>query len=141
MEILLIMFVILAVKDKKAKKKQINLLDLIPVQTCDWSYQEKSPELVRILKPRFDSKLGKRFGKRFNVKETFNINLDEYGTAIWRLIDGQLTVGELGEILATQFGDKVEPLFPRLAQFLRILEGQHAIELKKSGVKRKIKKI
>ena len=127
-------------KIKKNKKKQVNLLDMIPEHTCDWSYQQKNTELVRILKPRFDTQLGKRIGKKLKVKETYNINLDEYGTAVWRTIDGKLTVGELGELLQTQFGDKVEPLYPRLAEFLRILESQNIIVIKPKKLKRTHKK-
>ena len=52
----------------------------------------------------------------------FNVNLDQYGTAVWRLFDGKLTVREIGEILKTRFGDTVEPLYARLAAFLKILK-------------------
>jgi len=128
-------------KDKSKSNKQINLLNLIPVALYKWEYQEEKPDRVSILKPRFDTKLGKRLGKKFTKKETFKITLDDYGTAVWRTIDGKLTVGELGEHLRTQFGDSVEPVYPRLAEFLRTLEGQKAIEFKKKLPKKKIKKI
>ncbi len=126
-------------KDKK-KLKGKNLLDFIPVRTCKWAKQKKNEELVRILKPRFDSKFGEKIGKRMKLKETYNINLDEYGTAVWRLLDGKLTVREIGEMLETQFGDSVQPLYPRLAAFLRILESNNVIELKPKRPKKKIKK-
>jgi hypothetical protein len=122
-------------------KKKINLLNLIPVRTCKWTRQQDKPELIRILKPRFDTKLGKRLGKKFTNKGAVNINLDEYGTSVWRIIDGKLTVGEIGDNLSTEFGDSVEPLYPRLAAFLRILEGQRVIDFKKQLSKKKIKKL
>ena len=133
-----------AYKIKSLKGK--NLLTLVPVRTCKWSRQESNKELVRILKPRFDSRIGKKFGKKFDIKETYNINLDEYGTAVWRLMDGKLSVGELAEMLKTQFGASVEPLYPRLAAFLRILESNQLIIfeqkpkkiLKKKKLKRKV---
>ena len=123
----------------RKSKQKINLLTLIPVRKSKWSRQKTDPNLVRILKPRFDTALGKRVGKRLKVEETFNINLDEYGTAVWRLIDGKLTVKEIGEILKTQFDADIEPLYPRLAAFLRILEGQKVIEFKKKRAKRTLK--
>ena len=123
----------------RKSKQQINLLTLIPVRKSKWSRQKANPDLVRILKPRFDTALGKRVGKRLKVKETFNINLDEYGTAVWRLIDGELTVKEIGEVLKTQFDTDVEPLYPRLAAFLRILEGQKVIEFEKRRAKKILK--
>ncbi|WP_455392153.1 PqqD family protein [[Eubacterium] cellulosolvens] len=121
------------------KKKGLNLLDLIPVRSYKWTRQKENKDLIRILKPRFDSKLGKRLGDKFKLNETYNINLDEYGTAVWRLCDGKLTVREIGEILKTQFADDVEPLYPRLAAFLRILESQHAIEFNMKRAKKKLK--
>ena len=128
-------------KKNRNKLKGKNLLNFVPIRKYKWSRQEKNKELVRILKPRFDSKLGKRFGNKFNIKETYNINLDEYGTAVWRLIDGKQTVHEIGEMLKTEFGDSVEPLYPRLAAFLRILEANSAIELTPKRVKKKLKKV
>ena len=129
-----------SVKGKKHKSAK-NLLTLIPIRTCKWSRQKKNPKLIRILKPRFDTRFGKKFGKRFNIKSTYNVNLDEYGTAVWWLMDGKQTVREIGEILMTQFGDSVEPLYPRLAAFLRILESNNLIILKTKRPKKKIKKV
>jgi hypothetical protein len=131
-------------KSEKKKGKNLkgkNLLDFVPVRICKWSHQEEKKELIRILKPRFDTKLGKRMGNRMNLKETYNINLDEYGTTVWRLIDGELSVREIGEILITQFGETVEPLYPRLAAFLRILEANNAVELRQKRIKKKLKRI
>lgn len=131
-------------KSKKKDKKYLkgkNLLDFIPVRKLEWSSQEKNKDQLRILKPRFGTKLGKRMGKRLNLKETYNINLDDYGTAVWRLMDGKLTVREIGEMLKTQFGESVEPLYPRLAAFLRILETNEAMELTLKRVKKRIKKV
>jgi hypothetical protein len=125
-------------KSEKKKGKNLkgkNLLDFVPVRICKWSHQEEKKELIRILKPRFDTKLGKRMGNRMNLKETYNINL------VWRLIDGELSVREIGEILITQFGETVEPLYPRLAAFLRILEANNAVELRQKRIKKKLKRI
>jgi hypothetical protein len=113
-------------KATKAKKAR-NLLKLTPVRNCKWTTQKKNP--IRILKPRFDTKIGKKLGNRLKLKPTFNINLDEYGTAVWRLCDGKLTVEEIGEILKTQFAQDVEPLYPRLAAFLRILEANEVLKI------------
>ena len=128
-------------KKEQKQPKGRNLLDLVPVRKCKWSRQEKNKDNVRILKPRFDSKLGKRIGRKFNIKETYNINLDEYGTAVWRLMDGKQTVREIGEILKTQFGDSVEPLYPRLAAFLKILESNNVMILETKRPKKKLKKV
>ena len=128
-----------SVKVSKKSKEQINLLDLIPIKNCKWTHQKEKQELVRIMKPRFDSGFGKKLGKKLKVKETYNVNLDEYGTAVWRLCDGILSVREIGEQLKTQFDEDVEPLYPRLASFFRILESNNFIIFKPKQA-RKMKK-
>ena len=125
----------------KDKEEQINLLELIPIILYDWEFQEKEPERISVLKPRFDTNLGKRLGKKITDKGDIKINLDDYGSAVWRIIDGKLTVGEIGEQLKIQFGETVDPLYPRLAHFLRILEGQKAIEFKRKLRKKRLKRI
>jgi hypothetical protein len=128
-------------KTKPRDRKGKNLLDFIPVRDCKWTRQKDRPELVRLLKPRFDTKLGERIGKKMKLKKTFNINLDEYGTAVWRLCDGKLTVREVGEALKIQFGEEIEPLYQRLAGFLVLLEGQESIIFKPKPKAKKIKRI
>jgi hypothetical protein len=132
---------VLSNKGKKSKERtknrkeigidfQKNLLDLVPFQTAESSFQDTNKELIRLLKPRFDTKFGKSVGKKMNINETYNINLDEYGTTVWRLIDGKLTVRQIGEHIKIQYDDTVEPLYPRLAEFLRILKTNDLIDFK-----------
>jgi hypothetical protein len=130
-------------KSKKGpkNKENPNLLDMIPVRNCKWTRQKDDKTRVRILKPRFKSQLGARFGKKLSVKESINVNLDDYGTAVWRIIDGKQTVREIADILKTQFGDEVEPLYPRLGEFIRILESNDFITFEQtSSIEKKKKK-
>jgi hypothetical protein len=115
---------------KARKNKQINLLELIPIRDSKWTHQENNKELIRLLRPRFKTPLGKRIGSRLNPKPTYNIHLDEFGTAVWKLCNGKLSVGEIGDIIKIQFGESVEPLYPRLAEFFRILELNKLIKFK-----------
>jgi hypothetical protein len=129
---------------KKTKSKltsDVNLLDMVPVRNCKWSRQKTDKNRIRILKSRFDSGLGKRIGNKFKVKDTVNVNLDDYGTAVWRLCDGILTVREIGEILKTQFAEDVEPLYPRLGGFIRTLKANNFIELESPKKAKKVKKM
>ena len=50
------------------------------------------------------------------------VHLDEMGTFIWPLLDGKLTVGELGEKVREEFGDEAEPLYERLVKYFGILQ-------------------
>ncbi len=121
--------------ERSKKKKENNLLDMIPARNCKWTQQKDNKELVKLLKPRFDTKLGSSLGEKLKIKQTFNINLDEYSTAVWRLFDGKLNVLEIGDMLKIQFGDSVEPLYPRLAAFLKILKSNNLIILKQNHPK------
>lgn len=50
------------------------------------------------------------------------IHLDETGSFIWPLIDGETDIIELGEKVKERFGEKAEPLYERLAKYIHILE-------------------
>jgi hypothetical protein len=127
-------------KGKKTKKSKIkNLLLLIPERNCEWKFKSDNKELIRLFKPKFETNLGNRIGKKLKIKPNLKVNLDEYGTTVWRLCDGKLTVKEIAEILKTQFGESVEPLYPRLGEFFRILESNDLIIMKSKRVKKKRK--
>lgn len=60
--------------------------------------------------------------KLFGKPEYTQVHLDENGSFIWPLIDGKKDIIALGELVKEHFGEKAEPLYPRLAEFFRILE-------------------
>lgn len=55
------------------------------------------------------------------------IHLDEIGSFVWPLSDGEKTISEIGEAVEKQFGDKASPLYERLAEYFRILESYRFI--------------
>jgi len=59
--------------------------------------------------------------KVFNKPEVTKVELDETGSFVWCNIDGQINVYEIGLRLKEQFGDKAEPLYERLTEFMRQL--------------------
>ncbi len=56
------------------------------------------------------------------------IHLDENGSFIWLLLDGEKTVSDIGEAVREHFGEKAEPLYERLIKFITILESYGFIE-------------
>lgn len=48
--------------------------------------------------------------------------LDEFSTEVFLLIDGVKTVKEIGELLESKFGEKVNPLYERLLLFLNHID-------------------
>lgn len=139
-------------KDKKRSKSQeqvqdslFNLLKMKPVRLYKWKPQDTDSALVAISMPRFNSKFGKKLGRIFNIKPTYNVNLEKYGSAVWRLCNGNVTVKEIGEVLQEQYGDEVEPLYGRLSYYLTLLEKNKLIKYEKyvitqKPVKRRAKK-
>lgn len=50
------------------------------------------------------------------------INLEEFGSFIWKQIDGKSTIFEIGKSVSEKFKDKAEPLYPRLSQYFKTLQ-------------------
>lgn len=59
------------------------------------------------------------------------VHLDELGSFIWLLCDGQNDIGFIAEKLHKSFGKKAEPLYDRLLKFFEIMESYDFISYKK----------
>ena len=59
------------------------------------------------------------------------IHLDEIGSFVWPLIDGEKTITEIGKAVENRFGDKANPLYERLVKYFKILESYHFIYFNK----------
>jgi hypothetical protein len=112
-------------------KADANLLTMIPekLQTRFGFAGGK----VEFEVPRFRSTVGRWFGRLLRSSPTIQITLDEVGTFIWNEIDGSRNVEEIGQKLQLAFGEKVAPLYPRLAGFLRSMEKNGFIRYRKTG--------
>ncbi len=115
-------------KDKDKEERTINLLDLIPVRKIEWKKKEEG--LVELLKPKFKRPFLKKYLLPYVKRPHYRIKLDAVGSFIWGLSDGNLSVKEIAKSLKAEFGDKVEPLYDRLALFLQSLEKNGFIEFK-----------
>lgn len=115
-------------KKKETHRVEINLLGLFPVRNIGW---EKNPEgLVVLLKPKFKHPIFQKHIIPRLKNPHYKIRLDDVGSCVWESCSGELTVKELGEILQVRFGEKVEPLYDRLAIFLKSLERSRFITFK-----------
>jgi hypothetical protein len=119
----------------KRRGRSPNLLDLVPVRSPDFSFViREQPALevkprepgaagtVSVSIPRFRGRFGTQVCNLAHIRPDFDLNLDAYGSFVWLLIDGKTTVRELGLELKEEYGEKVEPLYGRLAHFLSLLE-------------------
>ena len=58
------------------------------------------------------------------------IHLDEMGSFIWPLMDGEKNILEIGKLVEEHFGEKANPLYERLSQYFKTLEKYNFIEYK-----------
>ena len=109
-------------------KQETNLLDLIPEINCRWERADDGR--IYLLVPRFKNKLMRRIGLRLGRSEWVKIFFDEIGTRSWDLIDGNRTVAEIGGVLEQEMGEKVKPVYERLAEFMIILHRNRFVVLR-----------
>ena len=68
--------------------------------------------------------------KLFKKPKVSFVHLDEMGSFIWPLIDGETDIIRIGESVKEHFGEKAEPLYERLAKYFKILESYGFIGMK-----------
>ncbi len=111
--------------EKKTEKTEVNLLNLVPKRLIE--HNEGKNEIVTLLIPKFKNEfLVKYLLPRFK-NPFFKIKLDEIGSAVWLLCDGERNVGEIADILKQKFKEKVDPCIDRLQLFLTHFEGSNYI--------------
>ena len=68
--------------------------------------------------------------KLIKKPKTSYIHLDEMGSFIWPLMDGERDILEIGKFVEEHFGEKANPLYERLSQYFKTLEKYNFIEYK-----------
>lgn len=58
------------------------------------------------------------------------VHLDEMGSFVWPLLDGEKTILEIGKAVEERFGDEAKPLYERLVKYFQILESYRFISIK-----------
>ena len=114
------------------KKKEViskNYLEKIPSRPAHikWSTDEAGMVTLDIENTGLMNRVAQ---KLFRKPKVSHIHLDEMGSFVWPLLDGDKNIIELGELIKEQFGDKANPLYERLAKYFQILDSYHFIEWK-----------
>lgn len=110
------------------KKKEGNLLDLIPERNCQWGTSENGKIYLQV--PRFRNRFMKSIALRLGKSEFVKIHYDELGSKTWQLIDGKNSVERIGELLEKEMGSAAQPVYQRLTEFLLILSRNKFIQFK-----------
>lgn len=102
-----------------AKQKR-NFLDYVPQKNKDNKWTKEKNELITIhaVHKGFFSLLAIKCFARPRVS---HIHLDEYGSFVWKQIDGKKTIGQLAEIIKSEYGAGAEPLYNRLVHYMKVL--------------------
>jgi hypothetical protein len=118
----------------KKEKQILNLLDMRPVRVREFEIaQVEGADRVVVLIPRFGyTKIGRWFNERLR-KPYHKIKLDELGSFIWNLCDGNMQVKDICSCLHEKFGNKVDPVYDRVALFLKQMEKSTMIEFKETS--------
>ncbi len=133
------------------KRQQSNLLDMRPRRLCDHvprpaaangtaaergaknaagppaSGRDAIP-CVSIRIPRFRSRWMGWLQRRLR-RPYLQLHLDPVGTTVWLACDGEHSVADIGALLRDRFGPDIEPVWDRLALFVRHLARGALIEL------------
>lgn len=116
------------VRKGKAEKQSANYLDFIPKIKEDLRW-EKTPKDVTIY---IENKgvMNRIAQKVLHKPKVSQIHLDEMGTFIFPLIDGMKSVYDIAQLVKEEFGEKAEPLYQRIVQYMRTLESYEIIAMK-----------
>ncbi len=106
-----------------------NYLEKVPVRSSylKWSQTEDGKVTLEIENKGFFNRLAQ---KLFRKPEISYVHLDEMGSFVWPLIDGEKNILNLANDVKSNFGESAEPLYERLAKFFQILESYNFISFK-----------
>lgn len=120
-----------------SNKKEIlpkNYLEQIPMHKTglEWSVDKDDKVVLHIENKGIFNRAAQKLLKKPPI--TY-IHLDEMGSFIWPVIDGEKDLIAIGKLVEKHFGDEANPLYERVAKFFQILHSYNFIEWKKSEKK------
>ncbi len=112
---------------KRNNKSEDNYLTRCPVHPdwIAWSADENGIVTLDIENKGVMNRIAQKLLKKPKVS---HIHLDEIGSFVWPLIDGEKTIMDMGQPLEAHFGEKAQPTYERLAKFFQILESYGFVE-------------
>ena len=138
-----------------AEPRPKNFLTMVPKRNTSW--RRVDPETLKVLAKREDRGVVREgmaisydwiknakvviYGKKemlqwqlkvvrfFGVDDSARVWLDDFGASVWLLMDGHRNIEQIGLGLREAYGDRAEPLYPRLNKFLNILDARKLIIL------------
>lgn len=112
------------------RRKADNFLSYIPIINSSNSYEEGESGFITI-QMIHNGIFDKVAQFLFFTPKVSRIRLDEYGSFLWKQMDGVNTVGELAVLLQKRYGEAAQPLYERLISYLKILKNNRFIFFKR----------
>lgn len=103
-----------------------NYLERIPCRSSliEWKTDEEGIVTLEIENTGWANRIAQKLFKRPKISY---VHLDKLGSFVWPLLDGKLTITELGKLVDAEFGEDAHPLYERLARYFQILDSYHFI--------------
>lgn len=103
------------------KNKKENYLEKIPCKKPQlrWTQDNNGIVTLEIQNRGVANKIAQLLLRKPKISY---VHLEEFGSFIWLNIDGKRDILKIGEEVKARFGDKAEPLYERLAQYIKTLE-------------------
>ncbi len=104
-------------------------MERVPVRSSEIAWNTDESGMVTLEKTNsalFD-KIAQKLFKRPRVSY---IHLDETGSFVWPLIDGEKSIMEIGADVDAHFGEDAHPLYERLAKYFQIMHSYGFISFK-----------
>ena len=114
------------------KKKEViseNYLEKTPLRPehITWTMDEDGIVTLDIENTGLMNRIAQ---KLFRKPKVSHIHLDEMGSFVWPLLDGEKNILALGECVRDRFGENAYPLYERLAKYFQILDSYGFIRWK-----------
>ena len=113
---------------KMSKKNSKNYLEFVPIRNIERFSEENGVITLEIENKGVFNRIAQKLLKKPKISY---IHLDEMGSFVWPLIDGERNITDIGVFVKDHFGDKAEPLYERLAKYFKVLESYGFIKFKK----------
>ena len=106
-----------------------NYLEGIPLRSDKLKWSEDGGIItLEIENKGIFNKIAQRFFKKPKISY---VHLDEMGSFVWPILNGEMNLIEIGQQVKAHFGEKAEPLYERLAKYFQILESYGFINWRK----------
>jgi hypothetical protein len=112
----------LGIRKKKERERElegVNLLGLAPRRIADWA--EVDGRAVVLRPEPVSVGIHGLMDRFFHKMSAHRIRLDDVGSFAWVHFDGERTVGEVGELMRGEFGDRVDPVEERLGRLVWVM--------------------